>query len=115
MAIETSCQLVITAIALERYKRERGNYPKELVALVPDWVSALPHDPVNGKPLRYRLNDDGTFTLYSIGEDGEDDGADASNANPVSPSFHWQQGRDWVWPKPASKEEVESYLSQPTR
>jgi hypothetical protein len=115
MAIETSRQLVITAIALERYKRERGNYPKELAALVPDWVSALPQDPVNGKPLRYHLNDDGNFTLYSVGEDGEDHDADASNANPASASFQWQQGRDWVWPKPASKEEVESYLSQPTR
>jgi hypothetical protein len=115
MAIETSRQLVVTAIALERYKRKRGNYPKELAALVPDWVSALPQDPVNGKPLRYHLNDDGTFTLYSVGEDGEDNDADASNANPASASFQWQQGRDWVWPEPASKEEVESYLSQPTR
>jgi hypothetical protein len=115
MMIETSRQLVVTVIALERYKRHHGNYPAELASLVPDWVSALPQDPVNGQPLRYRLNDDGTFTLYSIGEDGVDNGADASNANPASTSFHWQQGRDWVWPKPASKEEIESYLNQPAR
>jgi hypothetical protein len=115
LAIETSRQLVVTVIALERYKRSHGNYPTELASLVPDWVSALPQDPVNGKPLRYRLNDDGTFTLYSIGEDGVDDGADASNANTASASFHWQRGRDWVWPKPASAEEIESYLNQPAR
>jgi hypothetical protein len=115
MAIETSRQLVITAIALERYKRQHGNYPTELASLAPNWISALPQDPVTGKPLRYRLNDDGTFTLYSVGEDGEDNGADASNANPASTSFHWQQGRDWVWPKPANQEEIESYLNQPAR
>jgi hypothetical protein len=115
MMIETSRRLVVTAIALERYKRKHGNYPTELGSLVPDWVSALPQDPVNGKPLRYCLNDDGTFTLYSVGEDGEDNGADASNANSTSASFQWQQGRDWVWPKPANSEEIESYLNQPAR
>lgn len=115
MMIETSRQLIVTAIALERYKRQHGNYPGELAALVPDWVAALPLDPVNGQPLRYRLHGDGTFTLYSIGENAADNGADASNADPKASSFHWQQGRDWVWPKPASPEEIDSYLNPPTR
>ncbi len=100
---EAAKQLTTTAVALKRYQAKRGDYPSELTRLVPDFFSAVPRDPVDGKPLRYRLNSDGTFLLYSIGEDGNDDGGDASPAD-HSTSFQWQRGRDWVWPQPATPE-----------
>jgi hypothetical protein len=40
------------------------------------FVPEVPRDWMNGAPLRYRPNDDGTFTLYSVGMDRKDDGGD---------------------------------------
>ncbi|MBI4559171.1 MAG: hypothetical protein HY706_16420 [Candidatus Hydrogenedentes bacterium] len=41
------------AFALRDYKRDHGEYPATLEALVPDRLSALPVEPVGGKPLVY--------------------------------------------------------------
>ena len=35
-------------------------------------LASVPLDAVDGQPLRYRRNADGTFSLYSIGENGVD-------------------------------------------
>ena len=111
MKVEAAKQLTITAIALKRYHLKYGNYPADLNSLVPEFVSAIPLDPVDGQPLRYRRNVDGTFLLYSIGADGLDDGGDPSPANPNSQLRYWQYGRDWVWPQPASAEEIQAYYA----
>ena len=37
---------------------------------------------MDGQPLRYRRNADGTFLLYSIGENGKDDGGNPSGNGP---------------------------------
>lgn len=110
MTIEASRQAAITAIALKRYQLRHGSYPVALAALVPEFLPAVSRDPVDGQPLRYRVNSDGTFLLYSIGEDGEDNGGDPHSAKSDSPSLAWQRGRDWVWPQPASAEETEAYF-----
>jgi hypothetical protein len=115
MNVEVSRQLMVTAIALQRYKLAYGNYPPDLAAVVPQFLPALPHDPVDGKPLRYRPNSDGTFLLYSVGDDGEDDGGDSRPAKAESKSFYWQRGRDWVWPQPATPQEVETYYQRERR
>lgn len=65
----------LLAIALKQYKRARGEYPDELVALVPEYVDELPQDPFNGEPFRYRREGDG-FVLYSIGQNRKDDGGE---------------------------------------
>ena len=73
---------------------------------------------MDGQNFRYRFNPDGTFLLYSIGDDGEDSGGDASSvrgdAFPTkeSKSFSWLQGRDLVWPQPATTPEVEAYYQK---
>jgi hypothetical protein len=108
--MEAARHLVVTAIALKRYQLQHGNYPVKLADLVPDFVPELPRDPMDGQPLRYKLKEDGTFLLYSIGEDGLDDGGDpSSKANANATSFSWQRGRDLVWPQPAKPEEVKAY------
>jgi len=103
LVAEVACSLAVTALALKRYELRNGHYPSALAQLVPDFVPAVPRDPVDGQPLRYRINSDGTFLLYSIGEDGVDDGGDPSPASDTkSKSFSWRKGRDLVWPRPAT-------------
>jgi len=106
--IEAARQIVIGAIALKRYQLRHGSFPARLSDMVPEFVAAVPDDPMDGKPLRYRLNLGGTYVLYSVGEDGKDDGGDVSPATP-SKTATWLQGRDWVWPLPASDEEVKMF------
>jgi hypothetical protein len=113
LAAEVSRELTISAVALKRYQLRHGQYPTELSALVPEFLAAVPRDPVDGQPLRYHLKADGTFLLYSVGEDGVDNGGDA--ASPVkSDTFGWQKGRDMVWPCPASAEELRTYQEKHT-
>jgi hypothetical protein len=86
----TTSRLAITVAALERHRLATGTYPKSLDDLVPRFLVAVPLDPMDGQPLRYRLNADGTFTLYGVGTNHADDHG----------VFESQQGQDldWVWP-----------------
>ncbi|HEU5125918.1 MAG TPA: hypothetical protein VFW05_17840 [Verrucomicrobiae bacterium] len=109
MAAAVAKHLAITAIALKRFKLKHNQLPTHLDELAPDFLKAIPRDPVDGQPLRYHMNNDHSFTLYSIGENGIDDGGSATNAE-ASKSFSWQRGVDWVWPQPATAAEVEAFL-----
>jgi hypothetical protein len=97
----TQHEMVNTVIALKRYHLREGKMPRALAVLVPDYLNAVPRDLVDGQPLRYRLNADGTFVLYSVGEDARDDGGDSrpSVASPPQQWRDWWSGRDWVWPQ----------------
>jgi hypothetical protein len=98
--IETHRRLTVAAIALRRCQLRRGQAPTNLAALVPEFLGAIPNDGMDGRPLKYRLNQDGTFTLYSVGQNGIDDGGDAAPSQPGLPSMGgdlWA-GRDAVWP-----------------
>ncbi len=61
----------IAALAVERYRLERGAWPESLAVLVPEHLPKVPLDPFDGQPLRYRRTDTGII-IYSIGEDGYD-------------------------------------------
>jgi len=104
---ETQRRMVIAAIALKRFHLRHGRYPEKLSALVPEFLPAVPADFMDGQPLRYRLNADGTYTLYSIGDDGKDDGGDPRPKETIR-SHWWMYGRDWVWPRPATPQEVKA-------
>jgi len=83
-----------------------------LDSLVPEFVPDVPFDPVDGQPLRYRPKADGTFLLYSIGENGKDDNGNPSLERGVqSTSMYWQNeyALDWVWPQPATQEDIQIY------
>ncbi len=41
------------AVALERYRRRHQDLPQNLEALVPEYLAALPEDPINGGPIDY--------------------------------------------------------------
>ena len=91
--------MTLTAIALKRYQLHTGQFPATLPELQPDFLAEVPHDWVDGKPLRYRVNPDGTYTLHSVGRDRRDDGGDPSSIDPPRLASIWD-GRDAVWPLP---------------
>ncbi len=62
-----------TGLAIERYRLATGKLPDTLVELTPTYLDAVPKDPFDGKELRYKKLEIG-FVVYSIGEDGSDDG-----------------------------------------
>ncbi len=63
-----------TALAVERYRLAHTNsLPDELGQLVPDFLSSVPSDPYDGKPVRFKKLNAG-FVVYSIGSDCRDDG-----------------------------------------
>jgi len=109
LSVETEKWLVLTAIALKRYAMRYGKPTSELSALTPEFLATIPTDYMNGKPLNYRLNSDGTWLLYSVGEDEKDDGGDSTPEGTFSSYRGIWNGKDAVWPIPASKQEVEEY------
>jgi hypothetical protein len=97
-------EMVIAVIAIKRYELREGKSPSSLAALVPDFLDATPCDMMDGQPLRYRLNPNGSFTLYSVGADAYDDGGDpapeiTTDARQVAACGFPIKGRDWVWPQ----------------
>jgi hypothetical protein len=115
MNVETLRSMTIAAIALKRYQIKHGNYPADLNSLVPQFILTVPLDPVDGQPLRYRRKSDGTFLLYSVGENGMDDGGDPSLEKGVTGSnYGWQNPHalDWVWPQPATTAEIQKYYEE---
>ena len=108
---ETARRVIITAIALKRFELRRDKLPENLKQLVPEILTSVPIDPNDGQPLRYHSNNDGTFLLYSVGEDGKDDGGDPISAASSTTTLFWQNdhARDWVWPQPASALEIQTY------
>ncbi len=86
----TATRMALAVAALERHRLAKGGYPKALGELVPRFLPAVPLDPMDGQPLRYRLDADGSFTLYSVGPNHADDAG----------VFESRQGQDldWAWP-----------------
>jgi len=60
-------------LAIQRYRLATGSFPDALSELVPAYLEAVPKDPFDNKELRYKKLETG-FVVYSIGEDGTDDG-----------------------------------------
>jgi hypothetical protein len=109
---ETARRVVVAAIALKRFQLKNGKLPGKLIELAPEFLASVPIDPMDGQPLRYHPNPNGSFLLYSVGMDGADDGGDPSLPSTVTgSSFYWQndKARDWVWPQPATAEEIQKY------
>jgi hypothetical protein len=69
---------------------------------------------LDGKPVKYRLANENSYTLYSAGEDGKDDGGDMTPASDTAFRDMWRR-RDCVWPVPATPEEIEEHRKQAGR
>jgi hypothetical protein len=68
------------ALAVERFRREKGDWPQSLSDLAPDFLSAAPLDPFDGQPLRFKRQQEGVV-VYSLGADGHDDGGSFDTLN----------------------------------
>lgn len=78
-------RLTAAALALRLYAAEHdGHYPTTLDELVPKYLPAVPVDPfaAGGKPLCYSAEDPAAPVLYSVGENGVDDGGTVAPTNP---------------------------------
>jgi hypothetical protein len=79
-----------------------GKFPEALAPLAPNFIPAIPTDPIDGKPLRYRRLPDGGILLYSIGWDQKDEGGTVVWDKHKESSPDLNQG-DWVWQLRAEK------------
>ena len=69
------------------HRRDRARWPETLDVLAPNYLPAVPTDPQDGRPLRFKRRLDGVV-VYSIGPDGADDGGKLNRQNP------WAKGSD---------------------
>jgi len=81
-------ELAKTALAIERYRLAGGKVPEQLEELVPQYLPAVPSDPFDGNPLRYRRTEPG-YRLYSISEDGQDNGGKEKTDVPSGAPYDW--------------------------
>jgi hypothetical protein len=86
------------AIALELYHLRTGGYPADLADLVPEFCAQLPRDVYSRGNYRYRPTGDGTFLLYSVGSNRDDNGG---RLNPAIPGND-QLDATWLYSPAAS-------------
>jgi hypothetical protein len=81
------------ACALERYRLAHGKLPEALGALVPKFISKLPHDVLTGGPLKYERVNDSDFVLSSVGW-----AASSSDSRfPSEIRISSDRPGEWVW------------------
>jgi hypothetical protein len=80
---QAELRCAVVAIAAERYRKDHGAWPAALADLVPAYLGAVPIDPFDGQPLRYRKLADGVV-IYSVGPDGTDDQGTLDRVTPGS-------------------------------
>ncbi|MDO8794603.1 MAG: hypothetical protein Q7J25_08295 [Vicinamibacterales bacterium] len=69
------------ALAVERFRRDRGDLPGALSDLVPTFLIEIPIDPFSGRSLVFRPAT-GAYTIYSVGPNQKDDRGDVSTDLP---------------------------------
>lgn len=80
------------ACEIERYRRAHGALPEKLENL---GMADMPHDLIDGKPLRYLIMGADDYRLYSIGWNEMDDGGKIGRF-PSGDGVNYNEG-DWVW------------------
>ena len=99
---QTGVDCAAVACALERYRLVHGQFPESLGVLVPEFISDLPRDVINGQPLKYRCTADGQYLLYSVGWNETDEGG-VIGLKQKGEGVDQTAG-DWVWRLPPSPE-----------
>ncbi len=82
---QNSVNQAVLACALERFRLTKGSYPGVLSELKTNYLTAIPVDVLNGRPMFYQQNGTNGFTLRGVGPDG------ILNLGTNSP------GDDWLW------------------
>lgn len=89
----TDRRLAAVALALRLYAANHdGKYPSSLDELVPQYLPAVPKDPfaAGGKPLLYDSADPSAPAVYSVGDNGKDDGGSEAPSDPRRRGTRWQ-------------------------
>ncbi len=114
---EAERRVVITALALERYRAKYKRYPEALQALAPEFLKSVTTDFMTGNSLHYRVAEDGHFLLYSVGLDCVDNGGRirpiGKERNPrlTNPKTA-VPGSDIVWPLATPSAQVVAFRKQ---
>ena len=98
---ETLRRQTRTACALERFRAIGGTYPRTLDQLLPEFLSDVPLELYSDAEMKYRLEADGSYLLYSVGVDRKDDGGTSVRPGKIGPGSAREQP-DWVWRLPAN-------------
>jgi hypothetical protein len=101
--MKTSRLGLLTVLALARFEKDKGRYPDNLATLVElGYLKDIPNDPYSDGPLVYKKTD-GSFILYSFGENLSDDGGRVARRDDGGIK-QWASEGDWVfWPVPESQ------------
>jgi len=86
----------LAMIAIEQFHVVRGRYPNTLDDLHPEFLPRLPIDCADQEPLRYRVAGS-TYVLYSISNDGRDDGGLIDRSKQAQPAPDWEKDADYVF------------------
>jgi hypothetical protein len=78
-------RLLTAELAVRCYQSEQGRLPPSLEQLVPTYLQRVPSDPFSGRPVIYHPQGS-NWLLYSVGEDGVDDGGQRAGRS-VSGTF----------------------------
>ena len=70
----SSLEMTRISAALAVHRARHGEYPEQLTALVPKILPEMPLDLYSGRPFIYQRKPDGGYLLYSVYENGVDDG-----------------------------------------
>jgi hypothetical protein len=81
-------------LACKIHKNQTGHYPENLEALVPEFLDKVPVDPFTGKPLIYRVQEDGGVIIYSVGSNEKDDGGRGTYQ---ITQLVMDKDDDWAW------------------
>jgi hypothetical protein len=106
MRVETERRMTVAAVALKRFELAHGAWPESLAELTPVFLDDVPRDLMDGQPLHYHRSEGNTCTLYSVGQNCEDDGGSVERDRDHLPNGFLWMTCDAVWPMPASSAEV---------
>lgn len=95
---QSTADLAIVALALERYHLTKQDYPEILEALAPEYLPAQPVDFLVKTPFRYQRQSKDAFRLWSVGWNETDEGGKVQQVSGNAARFGQNEG-DWTWPQ----------------
>ena len=87
---EASLRCALCMVAAERFRLQHGDWPASLKEMADKgWIEAVPIDPFDGKPLRYKRVVGEGVIIYSVGFDHVDNDGALNRARPRDPGTDW--------------------------
>lgn len=105
---EAELRATIVVCALRSYIAAHGKPPEQLSELVPEFLSAVPTDPFDGKPLRYRREGD-VWVVWSVGSDRIDNSAEWHESK-YNDERNYRSGGDIYFKSTEARDDFARYL-----